>query len=55
MRNVIPFIHGMVYASLILVSWYAYDLHRNIGRSVNQQVAYEESEDYLTAITRGRK
>ena len=41
--------------ALILVTLYAYDLKHSMQKEVNQQVALYEQEDYITALTKGRK
>jgi hypothetical protein len=55
MSKAITFINGAAYMALILVSLYAWDLKRSMSKAVNQQVAMIQDEDYLTALTKGRK
>ncbi len=55
MKNIINFINGAVYMALVLTALYAWDLKHNMKQTVNQQVAFLQDEDYLTALTKGRK
>lgn len=55
MKTTLTFLNGAAYMALVLISLYAYDQRKGINKTVNQQVAFNEQEDYLTALTKGRK
>lgn len=54
MRNAINFIHGMAYASLILISVFAYGMYTAQLRAHSEarQVALYAPEDYVSALQR---
>lgn len=53
-RSILTFVHGMAYASLILVSCFAYGMYtaQVTARAQMQQATYvvEEPVDYLTQL-----